>query len=551
MPPRATHAALACAGLLGLLTTSACTSSPAPGAGGPASPRLTTTTPRGTAPVDRITWALPYGEPTTLDPAKVGDYSPQTVEANLCDTLTRMNADFTLAPGLATKVAWKGPRTLVLDLRPDVKFWDGSPMTPQDVIHSLERQKDPKTQALYGNYLSTVATIRATGPHQVTLRTKVYDQSLPKALSTSFGAVSQQSYVRRAGGGYGTAKGGLMCTGPFKLGAWKSGDSITMTRNDAYWDRELRPKAAEVVFKFLTNSNTLTSALLSGEVDGSYELPPSGATALARAGTGALHLGPSTQNVLLIPGNAASPAADRRLLDALSLTLDRTALIKNVFHGDATTLKSLVPPLTWRGDPAATQLDAAYQALPAVPEKPDLAKAKQLLAQARPVGRPLVAAIPAGDQKGLQVLTFLQASAKKIGVDLTIRQLQPTEMSSLFYDPSIREGLDLVLTFGYVSMPDPASYVEQMVAPRGLFNWTGYRNPEATRLLGQARTAQDPAASAKAYADAQASFTPTVPAVFLAATHERMFLNKRISGAPTSFAYMGMPWAAYLGGTGR
>ncbi|MCZ4119919.1 ABC transporter substrate-binding protein [Streptomyces sp. H39-S7] len=535
---------------VGLLATAACTSASTDGSGAGRPDRLTTTTVPGPAGVDRVTWALPYGEPTTLDPARTGDYSPQTVEANLCDTLTRMNADFSLSPGLASKVTWTDDRTLVLELRSDVTFWDGSPMTPQDVIYSLERQRDPKTQALYGNYLAKVTSIKATGAHQVTLRTSTYDQTLPKALSTSFGAVNQKAYTEKTGAAYGTAKGGLMCTGPFELGSWKSGTSIALQRNDAYWDTALKPKAKQVDFTFITNSNTLTSALLSGDVDGTYELPPSSATALSKAGNGAIHLGPSTQNVLLIPANAESPAADRRLLDSLSQVIDRDALIKNVFGGDATTLKSLVPPLTWSGDQAADQFDAAYAALPAVPQ-PDPEGAKRLLAEAGPVPRPLVAAIPAGDQRGLQALTFIQAAAKQLGVDIRIRQLQPIEMSSLFYDPSVRKGLDLILTFGYVAMPDPASYVAESVTPGGIFNWTKYDNPEVTRLLTEARTSSDPAASAKAYTAAQALFTPTTPVIYLATTHERMFMNKRLSGAPTSFAYMGMPWAAQLGGTGK
>ncbi|WP_405009680.1 ABC transporter substrate-binding protein [Kitasatospora sp. NBC_01539] len=535
---------------ISLLAVTACTTSSNGGDAAPRTERLTTTTTPGDADLDRVTWALPYGEPTTLDPAKIGDYSPQTVEANLCDTLTRMNADFSLSPGLARKVGWTDDHTLVLDLRPDVTFWDGSPMTPQDVVYSLERQRDPRTQALYGNYLAAVTSITATGPNQVTLTTRTYDQTLPKALSTSFGAVNQKAYTEKAGAAYGTAKGGLMCTGPFTLGSWESGSGITLERNTSYWDAALKPKAHQVQFRFLTNSNTLTSALLSGEVDGTYELPPSSATALARAGSGAIHLGPSTQNVLLIPTNAASPAADRRRLDALSQIIDRDALIRNVFGGDATPLKSLVPPPVWSGDKAADRFDAAYAALPAV-SKPDPARAKDLVRQAGPLSRPLTAAIPAGDQRSLQAMTFIQAAAGKIGIDIEIKQLQPTEMSSLFYDPSVRKNLDLVLTFGYVTMPDPASYVAEMVTPRGIFNWTGYDDAEVTRLLDRARTASDPSASATAYAQAQALFTPTAPAVYLATTHERMFMNKRLSGAPTSFAYMGMPWAAALGGTGK
>ncbi|MER7721341.1 ABC transporter substrate-binding protein [Streptomyces flaveolus] len=533
---------------VGLLAMTSCTGSPNGDGETPGAERLTMTTAPGTAEVDHVTWALPYGEPTTLDPAKAGDYSPQTVLANLCDTLTRMNADLSLSPGLARKVSWTDDRTLVLDLRSDATFWDGSPMTTGDVVHSLERQRDPKTQALYGNYLSAVTSIRATGPHQVTLRTTSYDQTLPKALATSFGAVSKKAYTEQAGPAYGTPKGGLMCTGPFELGSWKSGSSITLERNDSYWDTGLKPKVKEIEFQYITNSNTLTGALLSGEVDGTYELPPSSATALSRADNGAVHLGPSTQNVLLIPANDRSPAADRTLLDALSLVIDRDALIKNVFGGDGTALKSLVPPFTWRGDKGVGRFDAAYDALPAV-TGPDEERARKLAEKAGPLPRPLVAAIPSGDQRSLQALTFIQAAAEKIGVGIEIKQLQPTEMSSLFYDPSVREGLDLVLTFGYVGMPDPSSYVAEMVDPRGIFNWTGYRNPEATRLLAQARTASDPVASATAYGKAQALFTPTLPAVCLATTHERMYMNKRLSGAPTSFAYMGMPWAAHLGGT--
>ncbi|NGO80112.1 ABC transporter substrate-binding protein [Streptomyces sp. YC504] len=536
--------------VVGLMVATACSGAPNGTHDTPKPRRLSTTTPPGTSEVDRVTWALPYGEPTTLDPAKVGDYSPQTVGANLCDTLTRMNADFSLSPGLAEKVGWSDDRTLVIDLRSGVTFWDGSPMTSEDVVHSLERQRDPKTQALYGNYLADVTAIEADGPQRVTLRTKGYDQTLPKALATSFGAVSKKSYAEKAGPAYGSPKGGLMCTGPYKLDSWKSGSTITLERNDSYWDTGLKAKVQRIEFQFITNSNTLTSALLSGEVDGTYELPPSSATALAKADNGALHLGPSTQNVLLIPGHAESPAADRRLLDALSLVVDREALIKNVFGGAATTLKSLVPPVTWRGDPAADAFDTAYAALPDVPEQ-DEEKAKKLLAEAGAPSRPLVAAIPAGDQRSLQALTFIQAAAEKIGLDIKIKQLQPTEMSSLFYDPAVRKGLDLVLTFGYVGMTDPASYVAESVTPRGIFNWTGYDNPEVARLLDQARTASDPAASAKAYTEAQALFTPTTPAVFLATTHERMFMNKRISGAPPSFAYMSMPWAAHLGGTAK
>jgi ABC-type transport system substrate-binding protein len=533
---------------VGLTGTAACSGGGNKGGRdrGPAS--LVEMTPPGPGTLDRIDWALPTGEPTTLDPAKSGDYSPQTVGANLCEPLMRLDAQFAVGPGLAEKAAWADDRSLVLTLREGVQFWDGTPMRPEDVVYSLRRQTDPATQGIYGGALVGVTSIDVSGPHQVTIRTEGRDQSLIKALATPFGAVNQEAFAKKAGAAYGTPGSGVMCTGPYKLASWKSGDSIVIERNDAYWDARTKPKIERVVFRFITNSNTLTSALLSGEVDGTYELPTSSENALGSGKSGTVYLGPSTQNVLVVPANAKTPATDRRLLDALSLAVDRNALIKNSFGGDAAVLKSLAPNGTWSGDPAAARLDAAYEALPGVTE-PNLDQAKRLLAQVGAPTRPLVTAIPAGDQRSLQIAVFLQGAAKKIGLGIEIRQLQATEMSSLFYDPSIRESIDLVLTMGYVGAPDAAAYVSDMVNPGGLFNWMHYDNPEVTRLLTQARTAPDATGAAEAYAQAMTTFTPSLPVVYLVAPYERMFLNKRISGAPASFAYMGMPWAAYLGAT--
>ncbi|MGR7000593.1 hypothetical protein ACU686_25330 [Yinghuangia aomiensis] len=128
----------------GLVATAACAGS----GGGPAAPSaasLVSTTPPGAGAVDRVTWALPYGEPTTLDPAKVGDYSPQTVEANLCDTPLRMKPDFSVGPGLAEKASWTDDHTLVLDLRAGVRFWDGTPAGPGRRLQpqAPDRSADP------------------------------------------------------------------------------------------------------------------------------------------------------------------------------------------------------------------------------------------------------------------------------------------------------------------------------------------------------------------------------------------------------------------------
>ncbi|MGW7051645.1 ABC transporter substrate-binding protein [Streptomyces sp. NPDC054887] len=533
-----------------LLTLSACTAngpSPAGPAAGP--PKLTTTTPAATGTLDHVTWNLPFGEPATLDPAKVGDYSPSTVLSNLCDPLLRLRPDYSVAPGLAR--SWHRPddKTLVLNLRTDVKFWNGAPMTARDVVASLERQRDPATQSVNVQVMAGVTTITATGDHRVTIRSKAPDQLLLKYLVNGFGAVSEAAYLKKAGSSYGTAKGGLMCTGPFELTRWKSGDSITAVRNTAYWDAALRPKAKKLTFRFITDNSTLTSALMSGQIDGSYEIPSTVARALRSSGAGTVHYGPSAQTVFLYPTGPRSPLADRRVADALSLVLDRDALVKNVFDGAAQRQKTFIPSLVWKNSEAADVYADAYDALPPVPDV-DVAEARKLVDRAGPGQRTITVAMGAGDQQSLQILTFLQAAAKKIGLKIVIRQLQPTQMSGLFYNPALREGLDATMVLGYVEIPDPLSYAEMLTAPESPLNWTRYDNDEVTSLIRRAKATLDPHRSATLFTRAQALYSKDLPVVPIVCPYERLFLNKRLSGAPASFAYINMPWAARLGGTG-
>ncbi|MFJ5231336.1 ABC transporter substrate-binding protein [Kitasatospora sp. NPDC088391] len=531
-----------------LALTTACTSQGGGNAGVSSTLALTEFTPAATGELDHVTWNLPTGEPLGLDPAKAGDYSPSTVVSNLCEPLLRLKADYTYGPGLATRWTWSDPTTLVLDLREDVTFWDGNPMTSADVVASLRRQQDPATRSVNADALRNVTAIAADGAHRVTVRFKQPDQLFVKALTNGFGAVGEASYLAGAGAGYGTAAGGLMCTGPFTLGEWKAGESITVRRNDAYWDKQLTPKVKELTFRFITDGSTLTGALLSGEVDGSYEINTATARALAGSKAGTLYRGPSAQTVFLTPTGPDSPLADHRMVEALQLLLDRDALIRNVYDGAAQKLKTFVPALVRAHDPAAEVYARGYDALPEPPAV-DLDKARDTLAGAFNGRLSLTVATAAGDQQSLQTLTFLQAAAKKIGLDVQIEQLQPTQLSGLFYDPTLRQGLDAVIVLGYVELPDPASYVQQMTDPGSLFNWVKYRNDTVTGKLAEARASTDPVRAAEAFNQAQAAFVQDLPVVPLVAPDERMFLNKRLSGAPAGFAYINMPWAAYLGGT--
>jgi peptide/nickel transport system substrate-binding protein len=86
----------------------------------------------------------------------------------MCESLLRQAPDGSLQPGLAT-ISNPSPTTMVFTLRPGVTFWDGHPVTPADVIYSLERQMNPKLGGIYSAVFNRVQSITATGSNRVTI----------------------------------------------------------------------------------------------------------------------------------------------------------------------------------------------------------------------------------------------------------------------------------------------------------------------------------------------------------------------------------------------
>src|ERR1700722_17720011 len=111
--------------------------SPAPGAISPTA-GLVATAPPGAKQVASVTWAV-YRDVNSLDPAFAFDYPENTAISLMCESLLLQQPDGAIVPGLAS-VTTPPPLTFVFTLRPGVRFWDGAPVTPADVVYSLGRQ---------------------------------------------------------------------------------------------------------------------------------------------------------------------------------------------------------------------------------------------------------------------------------------------------------------------------------------------------------------------------------------------------------------------------
>jgi peptide/nickel transport system substrate-binding protein len=502
------------------------------------------TTPAPTGELDQLKWGLFY-EPGPLDWIYDYNYEENTVVTNITESLMRLTPQLSIEPGLAESHSAPDNLTHVYTIRQGVKFHDGSPMKAADVVFSMKRHLNPNSYWAFAYF--NVKSIEQTGPSEVTVHMKRPDVIFPGLMATPAGGVGPQAYVTAKGKNYGTAKAGPVGTGPFKFTSWNPGSNITISRNDSYWDTAHAPKTKSVVFSFIPEESTMTTGLLSGEIDGAYHTPYSGLSQLRSSSVGTLYLGKSMLFTVIYVSTTTGPLANSNVLKALLMATDRQALASTVYSGAANPLPSTMTPLDQWGY-AQSQAAAAYHKLP--PPVLDLAGAKKLM-QGVDTSGTFVIATRASFQRYINIASIVQDAGKKLGLNIQIKPVNPNDYGNLFFSDSARKGIDLFISENYADIPEPLETLYITVTPQPAnaltYNYNDYNNPPVTSDLRKAVAEPDPSKRASLIIDAQSLLANQPATLPLASPAVPLFLNKRATGAPASFCYLYYPWARDVG----
>ncbi|MET8622517.1 ABC transporter substrate-binding protein [Kitasatospora sp. NPDC004669] len=538
-PPRRRRALATAALLSAAALVAACSGPPHGGGSGQADLQLSADTPQAKGEIDSFTWAT-YAEPPTLDYIQAFDYPQNTILSNVCESLMRWTPRLTVAPGLAQKASNPDPTTWVYDLRSGVHFHDGTVMTADDVVYSLGRQTNPDNAAAWNQVFQNVESITKTGPLQVTVKLKQPDSQFPQYMATAAGVVAAKAGVEVAGKDYGTS-GSLDCTGPFKLGTWAKGQSIELQRFDDYWGT--KAKAKKAVFSFLTDASARTNAMLTGDVDGGYLIPTESYDRLKKSGPGTLYFGEGLSTVNVNVTNMQGALGDLRVRQALSLALDRSGFVKTGLAGAGTVTGSLTTKAAW----ASASDDVRKTAFDGLtPTAQDIDKAKALVKEAGASGKTLIMATSSIGQDVSLLATAVQAAGSKIGLDIQLKTIAPNAFTALFTDPKAREGIDMFPETYYDSVTDPLDLLVNFRT--GAYqNFANYSDKAYDDLVDQATAEYDPAKRGAIEAKLQQTASRQLLWIPVAEWPTAVFLNKRITGAPTTISYMYYPWAADVG----
>jgi len=299
-------------------------------------------------------------DPSGLDPQAYEDGNALAVYDNIAEPLITTDAVTNhLKPLLATSWKYVNSKTLRVTLRSGVRFSNGEPFNADAVVFSLKRLTNPKFATQQSDFFGTITHAKKINATTVDVISSVADATIPQSLSLIM--MVPPKYVTQKGASYFNTH--PVGTGPYVLGSWTRGASITLKANSRYWGGA--PSIANVKFVIMPEANVQLNALKTGEVDLATALSPQ---QLPQAPKQLKVAGP--EHPMIILNQRSGPFANRNVRLAANYAVDRKTIAAKIYFGTAK------PAMC---EPFGLQTLGYNPKLKNYPYNP--AKAKQLLAK--------------------------------------------------------------------------------------------------------------------------------------------------------------------------
>jgi peptide/nickel transport system substrate-binding protein len=289
----------------------------------------------------------------------------------------------------------------------------------------------------------------------------------------------------------------------------------------------------------------LTAGLETGTISGTYGLGISTLSQLESNPNVSVYQGAPFATAAEVISATKGPLANPTVRQAVSLAIDRNGLINTLLRGAGSVPHALAASGTWGY--AKDVFSQAYNQLPAINQ--DLTKAQNLIKQAGVAGQTVTIGTSSGiTAVNTEALAF-KSACEAVGLKVVLQNVSPSNYINYFTDPKAFGSVDAFATTNYGDYADPAALYATLALPGGSQNFNSWSNPDVTKDLDASRGESDPTKRAQDVAAAQKIITDQLPWIPLAAPNTVLVMNKKITGAPSTFQYMFGPWAAYLGGS--
>lgn len=478
-------------------------------------------------------------EPQYLLPVRSADVYSNVANRLLFEGLLTIDAKGNLQPNFAEKypdVSADG-LTYTFKLRSDIKWSDGSPVTPDDVVFTYQLYYDKKYDGLLGNsrpngvrYIKSVTAQDNTIVLQATSRFAPFLLNYGGVPIVPKKVLGQKTAAELNTDAFNS--GPPISNGKFKFQSWSKGDKLVLARNDAYFRGPVNLDSW--IYKKVPDSVAVLQQLKTGEIDVGRLDPSTFSEAKAEPSLNVLSFQTFGFDEFIFQLDPAKPQGqilgDLAVRQALVYGLDRQAMVNASYFGQATVASSIIPTISWAFD---KNVNPRYSY--------DVKKAGDLLDGAgwkmgsggvrEKNGQKLTLDLVtnADNTVRLKNLQIMQEQWKKIGVDAQIRSLANlVQLSNL---------LTVDRTFGVLFIgyslgldPDQSGIWHSRAAAPGGNNGGLFKNAEFDKLLDDAVAEIDQAKRKTLYYQMQDLFASQLPSCILCYPNGIYGVNKRVHG---------------------
>jgi peptide/nickel transport system substrate-binding protein len=376
---------------------------------------------------------------------------------------TVSNNGKSVIPDLATSYTVSAnKKAYTFTLRKGVKFSNGKPMTSADVKFSIDQSR--KAAAGWGYIDTAIKSVDAPTPGTVVVNLKfpwaplLADLSLfsNDIIPANYGGQTETQFYNHPIG-----------TGPFKWDYWHKGQALKLVRNTFYWQPG-KPYLNSVTWTDVASDNTRQLQLKGGQAQVD-EFPAWSTVASLKSTPGiTMNLFNSTRTDYLAFNENRKPFQDVHVRRAISLAINRPALVKAILFGNGKPANSFMPP----------QVPFYQASTPGL--QTNMAQAKKEMAESTvPHGFTTTLLVDAGESDQITTATIMQSELKPLGIKVNIQQLDANTANTDF------QKLDYDMTFSYWTMdiPDPDELVTFAVDPKAGSKsfFTDYDNPTVVK----------------------------------------------------------------------
>lgn len=447
--------------------------------------------------------------PAGLDPHIATAFSTFQINSVIYEGLTAVDNNLRVIPALAA--SWtisQDQKTYVFTLRANVRFHDGTPMEPADVVASIRRVLNQQIGSPLASRVTAVEAVEATGPNQVTMRLR--EPSAPLLVSLASIAIvprrmeNEREALQRAPVG----------TGPFRFQEWVPDTYISLQRHAGYWEQGL-PRLEGLRFNIVPEAATRQVGIGTNV----YGMLPNidASTALQLQGRPNVRLVDTLELAYTLVGLNTSqpPFNDPRVREAVNYAINRQQLVQAVYSGRGQPGGPLSPALTDWALPVAQ--------FPCYTPNP--ARARELLAAAGHANGLEVTlnVLPRADIR--DVAQVVQAQMNAAGFRVTLNN---QELGRFIQDWRASNFQGFVST--NAGSPDPDDYFFRTFRTGGSTNVFRYTNPEVDRMLDEARSITDNARRRALYNQVQQALACQGPIVHLAYSQLFTALRDNVQG---------------------